>query len=130
MSLQRSSAPPFTRVLSLAAGSRQSSSGFLGSAVFELGAGECPLDTSRCPSVRTRDRYMEGMNDLSDRLTALRRAVSELTLVVETIAEMVAASGIAAARDLLSPEEADDVATQMREHILIAKEALHQSNRP
>lgn len=73
---------------------------------------------------------MEGMNDLSDRLTALRRAVFELTLVVETIAEMVAASGIAAARDLLSSEAADDVATQMREHILIAKEALHQSNRP
>lgn len=73
---------------------------------------------------------MDGVNDLSDRLTALRRAVSELTLVVETIAEMVAASGIAAAKDLLSSEEADDVATQMREHILIAKDALHQSNRP
>ncbi|HEX4862428.1 MAG TPA: hypothetical protein VFV02_00050 [Acidimicrobiales bacterium] len=70
------------------------------------------------------------MNDLSERLTALRRAVSELTLVVETIAEMVAASGIAAARDLLSSEVADDVATQMREHILIAKDALHQANRP
>ena len=73
---------------------------------------------------------MDGMNDLSERLTALRRAVSELTLVVETIAEMVAASGIAAARDLLTSEVADDVATQMREHILIAKDALHQSNRP
>lgn len=73
---------------------------------------------------------MDGMNDLAERLTALRRAVSELTLVVETIAEMVAASGIAAARDLLTSEVADDVATQMREHILIAKDALHQSNRP
>ena len=76
------------------------------------------------------DRYMDGLNDLSERVAALRRAVSELTLVVETLAEMVAASGIAAARDLLSAEAADDVATQMREHILIAKEALHQSNRP
>jgi hypothetical protein len=73
---------------------------------------------------------MDGLADLNERLGALRRAVFELTGVVETLSEMIAASGIAAARDLLSSEEADDVATQMKEHLLNARDALHQANRP
>jgi uncharacterized protein (DUF2267 family) len=73
---------------------------------------------------------MDGLADLNERFGALRRAVSELTLVVETLADMIAASGIAAARDLLAPEEADDVATQLKEHLLNARDALHQANRP
>ena len=73
---------------------------------------------------------MEANSELVERVTALRRAVFELTLIVETLADMVAGSGIGAAKDLLSSETADDVATQMREHILVVKDALHQANRP
>ena len=73
---------------------------------------------------------MDGLADLNERLGALRRAVFELTGVVETLSEMIAASGIAAARDLLSSEEADDVATQIKEHLLNVRDALHQANRP
>jgi hypothetical protein len=72
---------------------------------------------------------MDGTTDLTERVNTLRRAVFELTLVVETLADMVAASGIGAAKDLLSSDSADDVATQMREHILTVKDALHQANR-
>lgn len=73
---------------------------------------------------------MDGKADLNERFAALRRAVLEVTLVVETLSEMVSASSIAAARDLLARDEADDVATQMKEHLLNAREALHQANRP
>ena len=73
---------------------------------------------------------MDGLTDLNERFAALRRATSEVTLVVEALAEMIAASGMAAARDLLTPDEADDVATQMKVHLLNAKDALHQANRP
>lgn len=73
---------------------------------------------------------MDGTTDLTERVNTLRRAVFELTLIVETLADMVAASGIGAAKDLLSSDTADDVATQMREHILTVKDALHQANRP
>lgn len=68
---------------------------------------------------------MDGLADRDERFGALRRAVLEVTLVVETLSEMIAASGIAAARDLLTSNDADDVATQMREHLLNAREALH-----
>ena len=73
---------------------------------------------------------MDSLTDLNERVTALRRALLELTLVVETLADMIAASPIAAARDLLTSDTADDVATQMREHLLNTREALHQANRP
>jgi hypothetical protein len=72
---------------------------------------------------------MDGMADLNERFAALRRAVFELTLVVETLSEMISGSGIAAARDLLTSDEADDVATQMKEHLLNARDALHQASR-
>lgn len=70
------------------------------------------------------------MAELNERLGALRRAVFEVTLVVETLSEMISASGLAAARDLMTPDEADDVATQLKEHLLKARAALHQANRP
>ena len=73
---------------------------------------------------------MDGVNDLNERFAALRRAVAEVTFVVEALAEMVSASGMAAARDLLTPDERDDVATQMKGHLLNARDALHQANRP
>jgi VIT1/CCC1 family predicted Fe2+/Mn2+ transporter len=73
---------------------------------------------------------MDGLADLNERFASLRRAVSEVTLVVEALAEMVSASGMAAARDLLTSNEADDVATQMKAHLLNARDALHQANRP
>lgn len=73
---------------------------------------------------------MEGLADLNDRFGSLRRAVFELTLVVETMSEMLAASPIAAARDLLTSDESDDVATQMKEHLLNARDALHNASRP
>jgi hypothetical protein len=73
---------------------------------------------------------VDGVGDLNERFDALRRAVFELTLVVETMSEMIAASPIAAARDLLTPDEFDDVATQMKEHLLNARAALHNANRP
>ncbi len=72
---------------------------------------------------------MDVAGDLNDRVNALRRAVLELTLVVETLGDMVAGSGIGAAKDLLSSDTADDVATQIKEHILMVKDALHQVNR-
>lgn len=73
---------------------------------------------------------MEGPTDLNERFAALRRAVSELTLVVEALSEMISASGIAAARDLLTAAEADDVSTQLKEHLIRARDALQQANRP
>ena len=73
---------------------------------------------------------MDALDDLNARFASLRRAVSELTLVVETLSEMISASGIAAARDLLTSAEADDVATQLNEHLLNARDALHQASRP
>lgn len=73
---------------------------------------------------------MDGLGDLNERLGALRRAVFEVTLVVEALSEMVSASGLAAARDLMTPDVADDVATQMKEHLLNARAALLQANRP
>lgn len=72
---------------------------------------------------------MDVAGDLTERLNALRRAVLELTLVVETLGDMVAGSGIGAAKDMLSSDAADDVATQIKEHILVVKDALHQVNR-
>ena len=73
---------------------------------------------------------MDGLSDLNERFGSLRRAVFEVTLVVETLSEMISASGIAAARDLLTPDDMDDVATQLKEHLLNARDALHQANRP
>lgn len=73
---------------------------------------------------------MDGLADLNERFGSLRRAIFEVTLVVEAMAEMISASGMAAARDLLTSDEADDVATQMKEHLLNARDALHQANRP
>ena len=73
---------------------------------------------------------MDGIQDLTERVNGLRRAVLELMLIVETLSEMVTASGLGAAKDLLSPDTADDVVTQIREHILVVKDALHQANRP
>lgn len=73
---------------------------------------------------------MDGLADLNERLAALRRAVSEITLVVEALSEMISASGIAAARDLLTAAEADDVSTQLKEHLMMARDALQQANRP
>ncbi|HWE57540.1 MAG TPA: hypothetical protein VG435_18690 [Acidimicrobiales bacterium] len=68
--------------------------------------------------------------DLSERLSATCRALLELTVVVETLAEMVSASNIAAARDLLTSPEMDDVNTQMRTHLLGVRDALQHANRP
>lgn len=73
---------------------------------------------------------MDRLADLNERLGALRRAVFEVTLVVETLSEMISASAIAAARDLLTPDESDDVATQLKEHLVNARDALHQASRP
>lgn len=73
---------------------------------------------------------MDGLADLNERLAALRRAVSEITLVVEALSEMISASGIAAARDLLTAAEADDVSTQLKEDLMMARDALQQANRP
>lgn len=73
---------------------------------------------------------MDGQAELNERVAALRRAILEVTFVVEAMAEMISASGMAAARDLLTPDHADDVATQMKVHLLNARDALHQANRP
>lgn len=73
---------------------------------------------------------VDGLTDLNERFGALRRAVFEVTLVVETLSEMVSASALAAARDLLTSEEADDVATQLKDHLLKARDALHHASRP
>lgn len=67
---------------------------------------------------------------LNDRVSMMCRALLELTVVVETLAEMVAASNIAAARDLLTPDEMDDVGTQMQAHLIGVRDALQQANRP
>ena len=53
----------------------------------------------------------------------------ELTVVVETLSEMIAASNIAAARDMLTSDEMDDVATQMKVHLVGVRDALQQANR-
>ena len=70
------------------------------------------------------------LSDLNERLAVLCRAVLELTVVVETIAEMVAASNIAAARDFLTSDDMDDVGTQMQAHLLGVRDALQHANRP
>ena len=70
------------------------------------------------------------LTDISERLLALHRALLELTVVVETIAEMVSASNIAAARDLLTSDDMDDVGTQMRTHLIGVRDALQQAARP
>lgn len=58
------------------------------------------------------------------------RTLLELTVVVETLAEMIAASNIAAARDLLTSDDMDDVGTQMQVHLVSVRNALQQLNRP
>jgi hypothetical protein len=70
------------------------------------------------------------LTQLSDRVSLVCRALLELTVVVETLADMIAASNIAAARDLLSPNEMDDVGTQMRAHLIGVRDTLQQVNRP
>lgn len=70
------------------------------------------------------------ISELSERLSTLCRALSELTVVVETLAEMVGASNIAAARDFLTPDAMDDVGTQMQAHLFGVRDALQQANRP
>ena len=59
----------------------------------------------------------------------LGRALLELTVVVETLAQMIAASNIAAARDMLTPDEMDDVGTQMQAHLVSVRDAVQQANR-
>lgn len=71
----------------------------------------------------------DGLAELRERVSTMCHALQELAVVVETLAEMVAASNIAAARDLLTPDEMDDVGTQMREHLLGVRDALQQANR-
>lgn len=68
--------------------------------------------------------------DISERLATVCRALTELTVVVETLAEMVAASNIAAARDMLTPDEMDDVGTQMKVHLLGVRDTVQQASRP
>ena len=70
------------------------------------------------------------LSELSERLSTLCRALAELTVVVETLAEMVSASNIAAARDFLTSDDMDDVSTQMTAHLLGVRDALQQANRP
>jgi hypothetical protein len=72
----------------------------------------------------------ERLTDLNERLSLLCRALVELTVVVETLAEMVAASNIAAARDFLTSDDMDDVGTQMKAHLLGVRDTLQQANRP
>jgi hypothetical protein len=67
--------------------------------------------------------------ELGECLSTVCRALQELTVVVETLAEMVAASNIAAARDLLTSDEMDDVGTQMMVHLRGVRDALQQANR-
>ena len=59
----------------------------------------------------------------------MHRAMVELTVVVETLSEMVSASNIAAARDMLTPDEMDDVATELRTHLIGVRDALQQAGR-
>lgn len=73
---------------------------------------------------------MDALADLNERVSAVRRAVWELTLVIEVLSEMISASAIAAGWDLLTSDEADDVRTQMREHLATARDALQHANRP
>lgn len=70
------------------------------------------------------------LTELNERLAVMCRAMSELSVVVETLAEMVAASNMAAARDMLTPDEMDDVNTQMKAHLLGVRDALQQVNHP
>ena len=72
----------------------------------------------------------ERLTELGERLSILCRAMLELTVVVETLAEMVAASNIAAARDYLTSDVMDDVGTQMKAHLVGVRDALQQANRP
>jgi hypothetical protein len=76
------------------------------------------------------NRDPDGLTELSQRLSLLCRAVLELTVVVETLAEMIAASNIAAARDLLTPDAMDDVGTEMQVHLVSVRDVLQQANRP
>jgi hypothetical protein len=68
--------------------------------------------------------------EINERLSAVCRAMLQLTVVVETLAEMVAASNIAAARDMLTSNEMDDVGTKMKVHLLGVRDALQQATRP
>ena len=72
----------------------------------------------------------ERIADLNERLATLSRAVGELTVVVETLAEIVAASNLAAARDMLTADELDDVGTEMKVHLVSVRDAIQQANRP
>lgn len=76
------------------------------------------------------NRDADRLTDLSERLSVVCRALLELTVVVETLADMVAASNLAVARDLLSPDEMDDVGTQMHVHLVSVRDALQQASRP
>jgi predicted homoserine dehydrogenase-like protein len=72
----------------------------------------------------------ERITELSERLSTLSRAVLELTVVVETLAEIVAASNLAAARDMLTGDELDDVGTEMKVHLVSVRDAVQQASRP
>jgi hypothetical protein len=86
-----------------------------------------PLRSGRSRHVnRDPDRLAE----LNERLSMVCRTLLELTVVVETLAEMIAASNIAAARDLLTSDDMDDVGTQMQVHLVSVRDALQQLNRP
>lgn len=83
------------------------------------------------PSKRIRvSGESDRLTELNERLSMMCRALVELTVVVETLAEMVAASNIAAARDFLTSDEMDDVGTQMQAHLLSVRDTLQQANRP
>lgn len=72
----------------------------------------------------------ERITELNERLSTLSRAVLELTVVVETLAEIVAASNLAAARDMLTGDELDDVGTEMKVHLVSVRDAVQQASRP
>jgi hypothetical protein len=91
---------------------------------------------TRCAFTRSTSKSIgmtgesDRLSELSERLSTLCRAVSELTVVVEMLAEMVSASNIAAARDFLTSDEMDDVGTEMQAHLLGVRDALQQAKRP
>ena len=71
----------------------------------------------------------ERIIELNERLSTLCRAVLELTVVVETLAEIVAASNLAAAHDMLTGDELDDVGTEMKVHLVSVRDAVQQASR-
>jgi hypothetical protein len=73
---------------------------------------------------------IDRITELSERLSTVCRAMLELTVVVETLADMVAASNLAAAHDMLTADERDDVGTHMKVHLVNVRDALHLANRP